>query len=126
VEAKIAAVAAAAAGPDAVGTAAALELLREVAAAHAFTAAQVRRLLKEVPWPAAAAAEDAAVTLFTRTVDPETGFNAALRSLPAASQMRVGQRLGCLNVCNLSDPGLNYRQGLVNDAHHVILHHSHC
>ena len=94
VEAKAAALAAtaAAAGPDAVGTAAALELLREVAAVHAFTAAQVRRVLRSVPWPAAAA-EDAAVTLFTRTVDPETGFNAALRSLPAASQMRVGQRL---------------------------------
>jgi len=104
-----AAAAAAAAGPNPVGVAAAHELLRSVAAAHAFTSVQVQQVLRRVPWSSAAAAEDAAVTLFCRTVDPEAGFTHALRVLPAASQMRVCQRLGWLNVLHLNDVGMHFR-----------------
>ena len=111
IEAKVNALAAAAeaAGPNATGMAAAQEVLREIAALYAFTSAQVRQMLLRVPWSSAMAAEDVAVTLFCRTVDPEAGFAAALRVLPAASQMRVCQRLGWLNVFTLSDADMHFR-----------------
>ena len=111
IEAKVAALAAAAkaSGPNATGTAAAQEFLCAVADTYAFTSAQVRRLLRDVPWTSAIAAENAAVTLFCRTVDPEAGFTRALCALPAASQMRVCQRLGWLNVLSLTDANMHFR-----------------
>jgi hypothetical protein len=128
IEAKVAALAAAAgaaaeaAGWNVVGAAAALELLRSVAAAYAFTAAQVTRVLRNVPWSSAAAAEDAAVTLFCRTVDPEAGFSQALRVLPAASQMRACQRLGWLNVLHLTDANMHFRLRLWRADERLALH----